>query len=245
MYGQTHGMGFAERITGDFLASFRKRPRNNQKGKKKNAYFCIMSWTNSLSVGTYVSSLFFYAHCTPWITGSRVGRQCPHTVNPAITVLVSFPNHFVNFVIGELLANRGHDMAQLCSRNEAVVIAVEDLECFPDLLLGIGVLHLPCHHGQEFCCGIDVNYSLSPFCFQNTHRIPGKSIVPLLSASTSLIMSCSSDSEGFWPRERITVPNSLVVIWPVVQIEVHQYTDCIERGGRHFRRRISRSETIA
>lgn len=37
---------------------------------------------------------------------------------------------------------------------------------------------------------------------------------PLLSASTSLIMSCSSDSEGFWPRERITVPNSLVVIWP-------------------------------
>ena len=26
---------------------------------------------------------------------------------------------------------------------------------------------------------------------------PGKSIVPLLSASTSLIISCSSDSEGF------------------------------------------------
>lgn len=41
-------------------------------------------------------------------------------------------------------------------------------------------------------------------------------MVPLLSASTSLIMSCNSDSEGFWPRERITVPNSLVVIWPVL-----------------------------
>lgn len=27
--------------------------------------------------------------------------------------------------------------------------------------------------------------------------VPGKSMVPLLSASTSLIMSCSSDSDGF------------------------------------------------
>lgn len=44
--------------------------------------------------------------------------------------------------------------------------------------------------------------------------VPGKSMVPLLSASTSLIMSCSSDSEGFWPRERMTVPSSLVVICP-------------------------------
>lgn len=40
-------------------------------------------------------------------------------------------------------------------------------------------------------------------------------MVPLLSASTSLIISCSSDSDGFWPRERMTVPSSLVVIWPV------------------------------
>lgn len=44
--------------------------------------------------------------------------------------------------------------------------------------------------------------------------IPGKSIVPLLSASTSLIMSCSSDSLGFWPRDRMTVPSSFVVICP-------------------------------
>jgi hypothetical protein len=37
-------------------------------------------------------------------------------------------------------------------------------------------------------------------------------MVPLLSASTSLIMSWSSDSLGFWPSERMTVPSSLVVI---------------------------------
>ena len=47
--------------------------------------------------------------------------------------------------------------------------------------------------------------------------VPGKSMVPLLSASTSLIMSCSSDSEGFWPSERMTVPSSLVVIWPATK----------------------------
>jgi hypothetical protein len=52
------------------------------------------------------------------------------------------------------------------------------------------------------------------------HILPGKSMVPLLSASTSLIMSCSSDSEGFWPRDRMTVPSSLVVICPVCSISV-------------------------
>lgn len=50
--------------------------------------------------------------------------------------------------------------------------------------------------------------------------LPGKSIVPLLSASTSLIMSCSSDSLGFCPSERITVPSSLVVIWPVAVVNI-------------------------
>lgn len=34
------------------------------------------------------------------------------------------------------------------------------------------------------------------------------------SASTSLIMSCSSASVGFWPSDRITVPSSLVVMVP-------------------------------
>ncbi|CAN7939529.1 unnamed protein product [Ixodes hexagonus] len=51
-------------------------------------------------------------------------------------------------------------------------------------------------------------------------RNSGKSIVPqrrkrvVPSASTSLIMSCSSASVGFWPRERMTVPSSLVVMVP-------------------------------
>jgi len=38
--------------------------------------------------------------------------------------------------------------------------------------------------------------------------------VPLPSASTSLIMSCSSASVGFCPSDRMTVPSSLVVMVP-------------------------------
>lgn len=45
-------------------------------------------------------------------------------------------------------------------------------------------------------------------------RNSGKSMVPLLSASTSRIISCSSASVGFCPSERITVPSSLVVMVP-------------------------------
>lgn len=36
----------------------------------------------------------------------------------------------------------------------------------------------------------------------------------LPSASTSFIISCNSASVGFWPSDRITVPNSFVVIVP-------------------------------
>jgi hypothetical protein len=39
-------------------------------------------------------------------------------------------------------------------------------------------------------------------------------MVPLPSVSTSFIMSCISASVGFWPRERITVASSLVVMLP-------------------------------
>lgn len=74
-------------------------------------------------------------------------------------------------------------------------------------------------------------------------RIPGKSMVPLLSASTSLIMSCNSDSEGFWPSERITVPSSLVVIWPVIA-EIHQYCVVNQVGIISTAKIISRSEPI-
>ena len=45
--------------------------------------------------------------------------------------------------------------------------------------------------------------------------LPSKSIAPLWSTSTSLIMSCSSESDGFWPSERMMSPSSLAVMLPV------------------------------
>jgi len=73
------------------------------------------------------------------------------TINASIAVLVSLPDHLVDLVVGQLLADGGHDVTQFGGRDETVVIAVEDLERFSDLLLRVGVLHLAGHHGKEFC----------------------------------------------------------------------------------------------
>jgi hypothetical protein len=56
-------------------------------------------------------------------------------------------------------------------------------------------------------------------------------MVPLLSASTSLIISCSSDSEGFWPSERMTVPSSLVVICPSERIWISDIVSNFSRAS--------------
>lgn len=79
-------------------------------------YFCIMSWTNSLSVA-YVSA-----------RSAAVERKGPRTVDPPVTILVSLADHLVDFVISELLADRGHDVPELGSGDEAVVVAIEDLQ---------------------------------------------------------------------------------------------------------------------
>jgi hypothetical protein len=111
------------------------------------------------------------------------------------------------------------EMKPLLSRSKTYLISVSSsldmadqahLERLSDLLLGIGILHLPCHHCEKLCVGLVWSHALW------IHGVaPGKSIVPLLSASTSLIMSCSSDSEGFCPSDRMTVPSSFVVICPI------------------------------
>lgn len=105
-----------------------------------DVYFCIMSWTNSLSARGGVSI---------WgVVSGIVGGV--HTVDPAITILVRLADHLIDLVVSELLTNGSHDVTELGSGNEAVVVAIEHLECLTDLLLGVGVLHLAGHHGQEF-----------------------------------------------------------------------------------------------
>ena len=78
-----------------------------------------MSWTNSLSVLKLVTSS---RRCASVITSEK-----QRTVNAAIAVLVGLADHLVDLVVSKLLADGGHDVAQLSGGNETVVITVENL----------------------------------------------------------------------------------------------------------------------
>jgi len=54
-------------------------------------------------------------------------KRLKPTINAAITILVSLTDHLVNLVVSKLLANRGHDVAQLGRRDEAVVVTIKHL----------------------------------------------------------------------------------------------------------------------
>jgi hypothetical protein len=89
------------------------------------------------------------------------------TIDSSITILISLSDHLIDLIICQLLANGRHDMTELSSRDEAIVITIEDLndqhplsldfadrahlERLSDLLLGVGILHLSCHHCEELC----------------------------------------------------------------------------------------------
>ena len=64
---------------------------------------------------------------------------------------------------------------------------------------------------RDFCFVQQVG---SFICLAIKGKNSGKSMVPLTSASTSLIMSCDSAPVGLCPRDRMTVPSSLVVTVP-------------------------------
>jgi hypothetical protein len=59
------------------------------------------------------------------------------------------PNHLVYFFVGELLAQIGHDVAQLGRRDESVAVLVEDAKRLANLLLAICVFHFARHHRKE------------------------------------------------------------------------------------------------
>ena len=48
-------------------------------------------------------------------------------IDPSIAILVRLADHLVDLLVGQLLADGGHDMAQLGGGDEAVVVAVKDL----------------------------------------------------------------------------------------------------------------------
>lgn len=71
-------------------------------------------------------------------------------IDLTVAVDVGLADHLVDLLVGELLAEVGHDVAQLSRRYEPVAVLVEDTECFADFLLAIRVLHFAGHHRQEF-----------------------------------------------------------------------------------------------
>jgi hypothetical protein len=73
-----------------------------------------MSWTNSLSG-------------TPLVRARPRDLATVLTVNTPIAVLVGLADHLIDLVVSQLLADRGHDVAQLGRRDETVVVAVKDL----------------------------------------------------------------------------------------------------------------------
>merc|ERR1711862_667282 len=70
-------------------------------------------------------------------------------VDLAITIHVCLPNHFVDFLIREFLAQVRHDVAQLGCADETVSITIENLEGLDELLFRVCVFHLSCHERQE------------------------------------------------------------------------------------------------
>mmetsp|Transcript_54403 Transcript_54403/g.161653 ORF Transcript_54403/g.161653 Transcript_54403/m.161653 type:complete len:210 (+) Transcript_54403:166-795(+) len=70
-------------------------------------------------------------------------------VDLAVTVNVRLADHLVDLLVSQLLAEVGHDVAELSRRDEAVAVLVEDTEGLLELLLGVGVLHLARHERAE------------------------------------------------------------------------------------------------
>merc|ERR1711948_200056 len=90
-------------------------------------------------------------------------------INLTVAINISFPDHFINFFIGQLFAKICHHMAQLGRANEAVAIPVEDLKCFNQFLLCIGIFHFPCHERKklwEINCTISISVHFINMCIR-------------------------------------------------------------------------------
>merc|ERR550537_1977948 len=92
----------------------------------------------------------------PTASGVLVARLLGHhhlhellVVDLAVAVDISLTDHLVNLLVRELLAEVRHHVAELSGGDEAVAVLVEHLERLLELLLGVRVLHLARHEGEE------------------------------------------------------------------------------------------------
>merc|ERR1719498_265272 len=70
-------------------------------------------------------------------------------VHFAISITVCLVDHFLQLLVGHALAELLGDSLQVLERNLAGLVIVEQAESFQDLVFGIAVQDLMCHHLQE------------------------------------------------------------------------------------------------
>ena len=114
--------------------------------------------------------------------------------------------------------------AKLLIKKNIHIYLIKNPEGLSDLLLTVSVFHLPCHHCKELrkvngpvAWQRDGQMDFINTTLQNCEggfKKTGLTKISIPSASTSLIMSWSSASVGFWPSDLMTVPSSLVVMVP-------------------------------
>ena len=70
-------------------------------------------------------------------------------VDVTVSVDVGLSDHLVDLLVGQLLSQVCHDVAQLGGRDETVAVTIEDLEGLNQLLLSVRILHLAGHEREE------------------------------------------------------------------------------------------------
>ena len=79
---------------------------------------------------------------------SRLKRRT-RKADIATNIDVGLADHLVDLLVGEFFTEVGHNVTKFSSGDETVTITIEDLESLNQLLLGVGVLHLAGHKGEE------------------------------------------------------------------------------------------------
>lgn len=65
----------------------------------------------------------------------------------SVSIDICLTDHLIHLLIGQLLSEVGHHMAQLSGGDESVSISIENLEGLDEFFFSISVLHLPGHQG--------------------------------------------------------------------------------------------------
>src|SRR5258706_3891584 len=135
-------------------------------------------------------------------------------INPPIPIRICLLHHLPQLTRGQPLSEVGHDLRKLFRGDISIAVLIEYFESLAYLFFTVRILELTAHHLLRTKHLQWLRETKEDTSQTRTVRNSLKSIVPFPSTSTSLIMSCSSVSEGFWPSERITTPSSFVVMVP-------------------------------